>query len=99
MRRRCGITLVETLVVIAILATLIALLVPAIMSVREAALRTESQNKQRQLIIAVHDFVTDNGRLPSLEGRGHEGSLFVAILPYLEEGTRPIEKGFVGFCP
>jgi prepilin-type N-terminal cleavage/methylation domain-containing protein len=89
MSLRKGLTLVELLVVIAITAILIALLIPAVLQVREAAIRAQSSNNLRQLAIATHDFAADHGKkLPAINGAlasaNPDKSLFVALLPYVE---------------
>jgi prepilin-type N-terminal cleavage/methylation domain-containing protein len=88
--RRGAFTLVELLVVIAIIAVLIALLLVAIMRAREAALRTQSANNLKNIILAVHQFADANRqRLPTVNGTtlGALGqSTHVAILPYIEAG-------------
>ena len=50
---RCGFTLIELSVVIAVLAILMALLLPAVQSARESSRRVECQHRQRQLAQAV----------------------------------------------
>jgi len=86
-RRRSGFTLIELLVVIAIIAILIGLLLPVVQKVREAASRTQSQNNLHQLVIAVHDYASQNdNRLPigSVNANAGNGTIFFALLPYIE---------------
>lgn len=62
---RRGFTLIELLVVITIIAILMALVLPAIISAREAARSTQCKNNLRQVGIALHSFSTTDrlGRL------------------------------------
>lgn len=85
-----GFTLVEVLVVIAIVGILAALLIPAVQRSREAALRTMCANNYKQVGIALIRFHDTNGGLPpaSLPTPGASGvSWRVAILPYLEQNN------------
>jgi prepilin-type N-terminal cleavage/methylation domain-containing protein len=59
-----GFTLIEILVVVAIVGVLIALLLPAIQSAREAARRTECSTRLHDLAIAFHSFHDSHGHVP-----------------------------------
>ena len=60
-----GFTLVESIVVLAIISVVIALLIPAIQSAREAARRLSCQNNLRQQGIAAHGYHLNHEEFPA----------------------------------
>lgn len=66
MKNRPGFTLVEVLVVIAIIGVLMAILIPAVMHARDAAGRTTCQNQLRQLTLAIQGHEATYQKLPGL---------------------------------
>ncbi|HJN14636.1 MAG TPA: type II secretion system protein [Armatimonadota bacterium] len=106
-KRRGGFTLIEMLVVIAIITVLAAILFPVFNRVRDKARRTKCLSKMHQIALALKQYRQDRGKYPGLPyydataGRYLEG--LSALYPDYVDATEalvcpedPIGKQFKG---
>jgi type II secretory pathway pseudopilin PulG len=91
--RRQGFTLISVLVIVGILALLMALLLPAVQRVREAAGRSQCQNNLKQIVLGTINCADAyRGSLPPTVGTFPQqtksfGSLFFHLLPFIEQNA------------
>jgi prepilin-type processing-associated H-X9-DG protein len=82
-------------VVIAIIAILIGLLLPAVQKVRAAAARAQCQNNLKQIALAIHNHESAKGYFPGLADGAPPGSInhgyafgvLANVLPYVEQAN------------
>lgn len=106
MIRRRGLSLLEVVVVIAILGVVMAMLLAAVQRVRAAAARSACQNNLRQIGVALHNYHDAYGGLPprrKQDGKffgSHDPetllSFFALILPQM--GEQPLWDRSVQAC-
>lgn len=98
-KQRTAFTLVEMLVVIAIIGVLVGILLPAVQMAREAARRTQCMNHLKQLGLATVNFESSRHRYPGSQelllpqdpggtvrvGNNKPASWMVMLLDYLEK--------------
>src|SRR5947208_5229926 len=83
-RRRPAVSLIETLVVVAIIAALVGLFLPAVQRVRESSNYIRCRNNLRQISLAIHVYESANGHYPGLGVAPNQYSVLARVLPYLE---------------
>lgn len=84
-------SLIELLVVVAIIAVLLGMLFAAVQRVREAANRVECGNNMKQLGVAIHSFHDAHQKMPPYASGMNQGEIFggwlISLLPYLDQQT------------
>ncbi|QDT15844.1 DUF1559 domain-containing protein [Alienimonas californiensis] len=91
---RSGFTLIEVLVVIAIIAILVSLLLPAVQQARAAARRAQCQNNLKQIGLGLHNYESVARVLPpsfvvdaESSRTGGQWSVHVRLLPFLDQAN------------
>ncbi len=87
---RRGLTLIEILVVIALVGLVIAIVIPAALSARESARRSTCGSRLRQIALATSNYADSWGVLPAgvqFAQDFNTASQQVAILPFLDQAV------------
>ena len=79
-----GFTLVEMMVVIAIIGILVSMLFPALQAVRQSARKTKCSSNLRQLILATLTYETARQQFPAGDD-GKGGGYVVPLLSHLKQ--------------
>ncbi len=83
--RRRAFTLVEMLVVIAIIGGLLGILLPAVQQARAAARRTQCMNNMRQVGLAILGYEGVRKKLPPSHTKDPNHNILTFILPFMEQ--------------
>ena len=91
-KNRSGLTLLEVMIVMALIAVLIALLLPAINNLRQSAARMQIANNLKQVALAMHTYQDAYGRFPagsssSPNNSARTRSYSMTLLPYIDHAA------------
>jgi prepilin-type N-terminal cleavage/methylation domain-containing protein len=81
---RPAFSLIEFLVVVAIIGTMLGLLLPAVQRARESGNYITCRNHLKQIGLAIHQYEVGRGYFPGLGTLPHQESVLAQVLPYLE---------------
>ena len=100
-RRSSGFTLVELLVVFVVIGIMLAMLLPAVQLVREAARLSQCSNNLKQVGVAMLNFESARGGYPPALTGANGLSFWGLIPPYIEEDKNTASSANVsaGFQP
>jgi len=90
LRKRPGTSLIEVLVVVAIMATLMSMLMGGVFRAQETARRLEAANHLRQIGFAMHMAAASNQSVLPTEktGQGEPESFYVQIADHIDGGVK-----------
>jgi prepilin-type N-terminal cleavage/methylation domain-containing protein len=85
MSNRRAVSLIETLVVLAIIGVLIGLFLPAVNAARQRALDMVCKNNLKQINLAMAQLIDTQKRLPAPGSTGVIGGWTIDVLPFLDQ--------------
>jgi Protein of unknown function (DUF1559)/Prokaryotic N-terminal methylation motif len=85
MSKRRAVSLIETLVVLAIIAVVIGLLLPAVNAARQRALDIVCKNNLKQINLGMAQLIETQKRLPAAGSSGFVGGWTIDVLPFLDQ--------------
>lgn len=92
-QRRRGFTLIEVLVVVAIIALLVAILLPSLSAAREQARRAVCLSNKKQIALALGSYMSANdGYFPGPNTTGYTISETKGYIPNMPGGKMPVGK-------
>jgi type II secretory pathway pseudopilin PulG len=84
-RNRSAVSLIEVLVVIALIGVMVGLLMPAVQRARESANYIKCRHQLRQIGLAIHSYEVFYGYFPGAGIVPFQDSVLARILPYMEQ--------------
>jgi type II secretory pathway pseudopilin PulG len=87
MSKRTAVSMIETLIAIAIIGLLMTLLFPAVQSARIRAIELQCKNNLHQIGLAVADFQSAYKRIPGPGVSDAIGGWTIEVLPFLEQNN------------
>lgn len=90
---RAAFTLAELLIVIAIIAVLIALLIPSLRAARDAAVMTSCVANHKQIMTCMQLFATDNDMAIVPQYQYYDPALYDSSSPSYIPGLNPADRG------
>jgi prepilin-type N-terminal cleavage/methylation domain-containing protein len=85
--KRCGVSLVELMVVLTIIAAAMAMMLPAVQHVRQRARGTACKNNHHQMNLAIQQYLEAHKKLPPAPVKDLVSGWTIEILPFLELGN------------